>query len=493
MKILFVNPLDRGEDLPRNVPFEIATLASIADSAGHKLDVMDLNVYREMNTNEAILDAMKFEKQIFDYELVWTVSSFRALAEAKRVINLIRSKLPEAVTVLAGSAATAAPRGVLKLVEGLDVAVFGDQEDTFLEVIERVPGQRWEPIRGVAFHGEHGSVRQNAPRPPTADLDSVPLPKYRFVAMDRYFQFSPMTLCQEALMCKRRLSFSWQRQHVDDSGKTVARFPSPRRAVDNIVAARFKYAIDFATLVDQDITTSAKWFKEFVDAYMEEGLHEIVPWSCWVDPGQIAKNPDIVRTLKDASCRAILMEVAGTTEERQDTYRKAAIELFKRAGIGIILRYVVGAPSQTVDDFIGMAFLSFSNKIDPYEVLPPNLYPDGPYYDKHKQEILQPYSGDLSSFLSDDSRNNSVSWTGGFDFPDVAALKSMVRTRDLQNLLRFAHRRGWGHSKQWNPHCPVCESSAVEGRAVAKASKVLHETVSQSRIPPLSPSGAVKA
>ncbi len=450
---MFLNPLDRADDVPRNIPFEIAGLARIADSSGHELDVLDLNAYREANTKEGIKDMVKET----DYELAWMNASFTAFGEAKRVINLVREIMPDAVTVLGGKVATYAPGEALVQTKGLDVAVVGDQEDVLPEIIDRVPGQRWSQVNGIAYR-EGDAIRHNPLRVPRTELDGVPFPKYRFVPLERYFQFSPMPLCPEALVSRRRLSFSWQRQHVDETGKAVVRLPSPKRAVENIVAARLIYAIDFALLIDASLMTNATWFSEFLDAYMNEGLHEVVAWASWADPVQLAKHPELVRSMKDAGCRAVQMEVM---QAYRPTERQAALDVVRRVGIGVALRYFVGAPRETIEDLLEEVYFSFINKLDPYEVLPPNLYPDGPYFKDHKGTILKHYGNSLSVFLEDDSRNSPVSWPGGFDFIDVIALRSLVRSRDMENLLRYAHRRGYGHSAKWNEFCPVEKSRTV--------------------------------
>ena len=488
LRLLFLNPLNKMDDFPRDIPFHLARLVNMVATAGHEVDLMDLNILRELNRKEAIIDVIKTEGVVDenrgDYDLAWLSGPFSTFAEISRTIDLLRGITPDMVTVVGGKIGTYAPTEVLKSMKGLDIAVSGDEEDTLTEIIERVPGQRWGPIKGISFREGKG-IRRNPPREPKEDVESLPYPNYtRDVQLQRYFQLSPMMICPEAITCKRRLSFSWQRDYVSpfpsDNGKLIGRFPTPKYAIKNITEVRYKQAIDFATLIDKGITSNMEWFSEFVQAYMEEDLYDIVSWSCWVDPEEIWKNPKIARTMKDAGCRAVLMELDGPTNAHHQT----TIDMFKQVGISIALRFVVGTPTQQIDDLISMADLCITNKMEPYEVVQPNLYPDGPYFEAYKDDILAPYLGDLSAFLMDEPRNNQVSWTGGLDFADSIALRSMVRTRDMANLLRFTHRRALSHSPAYGKYCPICKLITEGRKTVIKATKILQEAVSESRIPP---------
>jgi len=45
-----------------------------------------------------------------------------------------------------------------------------------------------------------------------------------------------------------------------------------------------------------------------------------------------------------------------------------------------------------------------------------------------------------------------------FDFGDLLAIKYLMRTQDIDKLLKLAHTRGWPHQEKWKDMCPVCEA-----------------------------------
>ena len=47
LKVLFINPVVREEDVPRHIPYGIAILASITKKCGHQVQIYDANAWRK--------------------------------------------------------------------------------------------------------------------------------------------------------------------------------------------------------------------------------------------------------------------------------------------------------------------------------------------------------------------------------------------------------------------------------------------------------------
>ena len=68
----------------------------------------------------------------------------------------------------------------------VDVAVFGEGEETAVELVDRLAaGESLEGVCGVAWK-EDGQVRRNEPRIPKGELDDAPLPAYHLLELERY-------------------------------------------------------------------------------------------------------------------------------------------------------------------------------------------------------------------------------------------------------------------------------------------------------------------
>ena len=73
------------------------------------------------------------------------------------------------------------------LEKGADFILMGEGEITLLELLGRLGSQGFDPhtIRGMAFM-EDGTAIRNAPRPVIEDLDTLPLPAWDLVNLERY-------------------------------------------------------------------------------------------------------------------------------------------------------------------------------------------------------------------------------------------------------------------------------------------------------------------
>ena len=458
MKILFVNPLDRSTDVPRDVPFDLLSLSTIADRLGHKVDLLDLNAFRETATLLGIKGVMKEDQ----WDLIWATCRFSSFKDLHEALPVIRKEQPTAVLAVGGSAPTTIPQQFLDFCPDVDIAVLGDQEETFEAVLEKVPSQRWTSIQGVAFrYSVEGEVTLNPPREKVADLDALPLLNYSFVPLERYFQFSPQTYSAEAMQAKRRLSFSFEREYKEEGdGKRLIRMVSPARAVASITATRFKYAIDFASIVDFDISTNLPWFKDFVDRYLDEGLHEIVSWGCVLDPRIAASEPELVRSMKDAGCKYVLFRF----KEPDMPLWQASVDAVKKHGVAVHIDMPIGHVAESPADLAARSYFLFKNDLDA-NVAPLVPYPDTPYYTPNLQQIMKSYSAltdeeALRSFLTDVGRVKSVN-ISPLDDVDLMGYGVLVKAKEYVKILKVIHGRGEEHDVSLRPVCPVCKVEAA--------------------------------
>jgi anaerobic magnesium-protoporphyrin IX monomethyl ester cyclase len=71
----------------------------------------------------------------------------------------------------------------------IDLAVIGEGEVTFVELLKKIiSGEPYDSVNGIAFR-RGASVRRNHPQSFVYDLDSLPLPDYSAIDIDKYSQF----------------------------------------------------------------------------------------------------------------------------------------------------------------------------------------------------------------------------------------------------------------------------------------------------------------
>ena len=114
--------------------------------------------------------------------------SFFTRPLAARVIEQVRARFPGLAIVCGGPMPTAAPRQILEGTAA-DICVLGEGERTVCDLAESIgEGQAsgLGKIPGIVFKTPSGSIVETAPRPPEADLDSLPLPAWDLVDFKKY-------------------------------------------------------------------------------------------------------------------------------------------------------------------------------------------------------------------------------------------------------------------------------------------------------------------
>ncbi len=114
-----------------------------------------------------------------------------------RLVNLVKEIDPDMVTVVGGGHFTNTVEHYLPD-QPIDFIVRGEGEMTMLELVRAVEKggvEQGRGVDGVAYAEDGGEVRFSAPRELMADLDSLPMPAYDMLPLERYgrarYLFSP--------------------------------------------------------------------------------------------------------------------------------------------------------------------------------------------------------------------------------------------------------------------------------------------------------------
>lgn len=100
--------------------------------------------------------------------------------------------LPKTTVILGGPHATIFYDHVLENTQA-DIAVQGEGEVTFLELVERIrDGKEWNDVLGIAYREKDGHIVKNSPRPPIENLDSLPFPAWDLIDVPSYAKLNEM-------------------------------------------------------------------------------------------------------------------------------------------------------------------------------------------------------------------------------------------------------------------------------------------------------------
>ncbi len=144
-----------GSKLP---PVGLCNLAAVARNAGVEVSIIDAPALG-LDTKATYEMMMEFEPDLIGITAV-TIS----INNAAKLAKYIKSKNTRSPVILGGPHVTAVPKETLTRFPEFDIAVIGEGEETFLELIKNLDKQtNLEKIEGIAFR-RNGDVICSARR-----------------------------------------------------------------------------------------------------------------------------------------------------------------------------------------------------------------------------------------------------------------------------------------------------------------------------------------
>lgn len=192
--VLLVKSRSRGLKVPNAVPPLGVLYLAAALRARSGAEVRLLDAYFEPDAEGAVRRAVR--------ELKPDAVGFSCLTAeyplALKMAAAVKGESPAVPVIMGGPHPSSDPEGVLR--DGADAAVVGEGEETLTELVrvitEEGPGWRspeiLRKVAGIAFTAD-GKTELSAPRPPIADLDSLPFPAWDLLDYRRYWQVSGMS------------------------------------------------------------------------------------------------------------------------------------------------------------------------------------------------------------------------------------------------------------------------------------------------------------
>lgn len=188
MKLLFIQPgLENMENcFP---PLGLLYLASVARSHRYEVDVYDASA-KGLSMSRALEYVMDNKPDVCAISL-YTLG----LIETLKFIKRVKSNMPHCTCIVGGPHATALPEYTMEECESIDYLVFGEGEQTLIELLNFIKDQS-DPseIKGICFR-KNNRIIKNKPRPLISNLDENPLPAYDLIEKHGYEYYRrPLTL-----------------------------------------------------------------------------------------------------------------------------------------------------------------------------------------------------------------------------------------------------------------------------------------------------------
>nr|WP_319395120.1 radical SAM protein [uncultured Desulfobacter sp.] len=180
-----------------------------------------LPLYRRTTVEQAMehlgdADVAAFSISIWNHQLVM------------KIIAELKMRAPDILTVVGGPQVSADCLQLLEDNPGLDVAIHGEGEQIFLNILEQLPSRDFSMINGCAYRNKNGEPCQNSNQERIADLADIPSP-YLTDVFEPLMAAHPNQLWQGLIETNRGCPFGcaycdWGR----DATRRVMRFPLDR-------------------------------------------------------------------------------------------------------------------------------------------------------------------------------------------------------------------------------------------------------------------------
>lgn len=328
-----------------------AILASCARNEGHDCAIYDMEALRadwrdlERYLHREKPDAVGIETQT------------PLFYKAQRVAATTRRVLPAALIVAGGAHTFIEPEHTLKEIPEVDYVLRGEAERTFPPFLSRYEGGErggdLADIPGLCYR-ENGGFHISPDVPLIEDLDSLPMPAFDLLPLDRYYDaFFPGRRIYDLLTargCPNYCKFCGE--PVIYGHRVRAR--SPKNVVDQMQALVEGHGVDYIVFQDATFNFSTERVKELCREMLSRGIR--VKWKVKARVDQV--DEEMLCLMKEAGCIMIAYGVEVASNRTLRYLRKGftveqvrtAFALTRRARIDTMGYFMLGAEGETEKD-----------------------------------------------------------------------------------------------------------------------------------------------
>lgn len=397
---------------------------------------------------------LKFVEQHFSqnsYDIVGISTSTPQIEEVFEVAKIAKKYNPQTTVVLGGPHPTVLPDHTLSC-DSVDIACIGEGEETFFELVRDISDLK--NIRGIAYRSG-GEVVRNVGRDPISNLDDLPMPVYDVFDMKKYLSaFSQIDVVSPYyrgvnIMASRGCPFqcSYCQPTLRKIFGNKMRVHSPAYVIEMLKGLKDRYAIDSFFFADDTLNINKKWVADLCQGLNKDNMNLI--WGCNVRADLV--DYEMLNQMKNAGLRKVNIGIeAGSQRILDEIYQKkitleqvtSSVEILNSLKLKIHGYFMLGAPSETVDEIKSTIALARKIDIDDAMFSITTPLPKTYLYDRSKESI----SDDFGKF---DYYKHSVYKSS--DVVDQRTLNRLrkkavlgfyLRPKSLLRLLKQALRRG---------------------------------------------------
>lgn len=428
MKVLFIQPgLENMENcFP---PIGLLYLASVARRHRYDVDVYDASA-RGLSMSNALEYVTDNKPDVYAVSL-YTLG----LIETLKFVKHVKSSIPHCICIVGGPHATALPEYTMKECESIDYLVFGEGEQTLIELLNSIQNQS-DPleIRGICFR-KNNKIIKNEPRSLISNLDEIPFPAHDLIEKHGYEYYRRLlTLGKKvgSIITSRGCPFKCTFCFKATFGKSY-RQRSPQNVVREMKWQMDEFGIDEIHFLDDIFTLKRDWLYEFLSEL--EKNHIEVPWRCLVRVDSL-KEEDFIK-MKQHGCYQVEIGIESGNDQVLKDIRKhittlqaeKAFRWTRKAGLTTLAFFMFGHRLDTYKTI--KQTLSFAKKISP---------------DVCGFAVLLPFPGTTvyDSFLPEEIRYDWSRFPGYYDRHNLPISICSLSAKELQQFGQQADAEVYG-------------------------------------------------
>jgi anaerobic magnesium-protoporphyrin IX monomethyl ester cyclase len=307
ISLVLVNPVLRhlSGELQDSPQLGLVFIGTVARNAGYEVTII---------AGENVLEKLSSALRSREKALVGFYANSDNFQEVIRLAKGVKALRPDVHTIVGGPLANIEdPRLIANA--AIDFNCRGDGEHLVTELLAHLA---WgEPpiasIRGLT-HKSEGNVTTNEPRDLQVDLDALPIP-------DRSLYPSTQVGIKSQVVTSRGCGFRCT--FCFESTNRKYRAHSPQRVVEEMLYLQEEYGTTYFSFVDDIFTQNRKRVLQICDLLHQRFRpHVNLFWYCEARVDQIAKNPDLLRTMSAAGLTRIQIGTESGSQAVIDAYKK---------------------------------------------------------------------------------------------------------------------------------------------------------------------------
>jgi len=269
-------------------------------------------------------------------DILHTTGGAAVVYRYNEAAKLVKEKFPKVTIVASGLVYASAPKEILGRNPQIDYCIMGEQDYTFLELIEALEQAKdVSKVAGLSFRKDGRIVLTNY-RPLISDLDELPLPAYDLFPMDKYVghtYWKGYVETWNSRGCPAGCSFCYEWSQFDTRSTADLKFFRARSAklvADELELLADKFGMKVVCMMDDCFNVSRRRMEEFLEEAKKRNFAQKINWMFLGRAPYYLRDLDLIKEFRSAGCVMALVGIeVATDEELQELGKGITVEQVK--------------------------------------------------------------------------------------------------------------------------------------------------------------------